>query len=119
MNIEKNFFYYIIAVTFVLLALYFCKPAVRNHSRGADSTRQQITTTGDTNKQIQSGIKQSQATADNITAEIGRSQTAISTATETTRRVEENLSNAARLNRECQSIISEIRRRNASTAEKN
>lgn len=119
MNIEKNFFYYIIAVTFVLLALYFCKPAVRNHSRGDERTRQQITTAGDINKQIQSGIKQSETTAGSITTEIERSQTAVSTAATTVGRIEEDISNAGRLNRECQSILENVRRRSESGAEEN
>lgn len=96
---------------FVLLYL-FCGANVPDKGNGADNVRTEIKAAGQANKELQDRLESATVTVEQLQGSISKAETA-------SERIAENLDRAEQLNRECQSIISEIRRRNASTAEKN
>lgn len=96
---------------FVLLYL-FCGANVPDKGNGADKVRTESEAAGQANKELQDRLESATVTVEQLQGSISKAETA-------SERIAENLDRAEQLNRECQSIISEIRRRNASTAEKN
>lgn len=97
-----------LCIGFVLLAVCFIWSCSRDNTPGAGdraaSVGAEITAAGKNNQQLQDGLSSAAGTAEELSGSLSKAAGAA-------QRLQENLATAERLNTECQSIISNIRRR--------
>lgn len=116
----KNILRYVcVAAVIIFLFHMFCGARVSDDGNGTDKVRVEIEAAGQSNQELQDRLEVIEGGADKIATIIGDGEAAISRAETAAERIAENLAAAERNNRECQSILSEVRRRSEAERAKN